>query len=57
MEKKRILPFVVAIFLASLSLGVKAFAGTPQMLKGTNLRAIEGSELVTLITDKISPIA
>jgi len=53
MEKIRIFLFVAAIFLTSLSLGIKAFAGTPQMLKGTNLRAIEGSELVTLITDKM----
>ena len=53
MEKNRIVLIVAAIFLAFLSLGIKAFAGTPQMLKGTNLRAIEGSELVTLITDKM----
>ena len=53
MGKKKILLFVAAIFLAFLSLGIKAFADTPQMLKGTNLRAIEGSELVTLISDKM----
>ena len=53
MTKNRIVLFVAAIFLAFLSLGIKAFAGTPQMLKGTNLRAIEGSELVTLKTEKM----
>ena len=53
MEKNRVLLFVAAMFLAFLSLGIKTFASTPHLLQGTNLRVIEGSELVTLITDKM----